>query len=294
MSSFFKKYFQGKAGQRDFTEADLPETRIQLFWQAFNTNRGHMVGLNLLYLLVWLPAILWTFLNGMQLMSLSEVSVEALRSLMFTWLLVLSPLIAITGPFNAGISLVMHRWAQDEHSFPYSDFRAGMKENWKQALPFGLIDGIVPLVLFLCVDYYWRMSRLSALFLIPLAVTGFAAFVWFLSAPLVPALIVSYRQSFPGILRNAVLMTLAQLPRAVAVRLGTLIVPIALALGYLIFPGALNWLFPIAAVLYTVMLLAFNKLLWASFANFLGEKYLNPNIPGARTNIGLRQREAEK
>ncbi len=286
----FRNYYYGKPEKRDFTEADMPENRVQLFWQVFGVRRGSMVGLNLLYLLIWLPAAAWTLLNLAQVVQ--QLSAQAaggtLRQILFTWLLILFPLIAITGPFNAGISLVTHRWAQDEHSFTYADFKEGMKNNWKQALLFSTLDGLVPLVFYLCVNFYLSMAARSALFLLPLAVAGIAACLWFLAAPLVPQLIVSYRQSLWGILRNAILMAMAELPRTVGLRILTLLAPIAAAASLLFFPNALRWIAMIATALYAMILLAFNKLIWASFANFVGEKYLNAKIPGARTNIGLR------
>ena len=58
--NFFSNYFYGKPGQRDFTEADLPENRVQLFREVLRVRRGSLVGLNLLYLLIWIPAIFWT------------------------------------------------------------------------------------------------------------------------------------------------------------------------------------------------------------------------------------------
>ena len=106
-------------------------------------------------------------------------------------------------------------------------------------------------------------------------------------------MIVSYRQGFGGLLRNAVLMTLAALPQAIAVRAVTLAVPLLLAICLCFFPAALRWLGPLAMVLYAVYLLAFNKLIWASHANALCEKYLNSKIEGARTDIGLRPRDAD-
>lgn len=295
LRDILRNYYYGKPGKGDFTEADLPENRVQLFWQVFNVRKGSMIGLNLLYLLIWVPAIVWSFLNLAQLMRLlnGQIPGQQLRDLLFMWLLVLCPLIAITGPFNAGISLVTHRWAQDEHSFPFSDFKDGMKENWKQALLFSVCDGLVPLLFFLCVNFYSGMAKQSLLFLLPLAVVGIAACLWFLAAPVMPQLIVSYRLNFRGVVRNAVLMTLVQLPRAICLRLLTLLVPIVAFAGLLFFPKALPWISSIASILYVMILLAFNKLIWASFSNFLGEKYLNTKIPGARTDIGLRPKGGE-
>ena len=44
----------------------------------------------------------------------------------------------------------------------------------------------------------------------------------------------------------------------------------------------------IGSLLYLVFLVAFNKLVTVSYANWLCETYLNPRIEGARTDIGLR------
>ena len=288
MAKFIRNYFYGKPDQRDYTDADLPANRIQLFKQVLSVRWSHMTGLNLFYLLFWIPAIIWTFLNAAQFLVVNVPTPEEVRQIAFSWLLLLVPMIAITGPFNAGISLVMCRWARDEHSFPYSDFWGGVKENWKQGLLFGVLDGLVLLLFYLCVTFYMDMAGQSPAFLLPLAVSVIAAALWAMAAPIVPALIVSYRQGFWGILRNAFLMTLAELPRAIAVRMITLAVPVLTVLGIQFFPGAFNWFTGIASILYTVFLLAFNRLIWASFTNFLGEKYLNPKIDGARTNIGLR------
>ncbi len=295
LRDLLRNYYYGKPGKRDFTDADLPENRVQLFFQVLGVRKGSMVGLNLLYLLIWVPAILWTSLNLLQLNQQFAVGAaqESIRSVTFTWLLLLFPCIAITGPFNAGISLVMHRWAQDEHSFPYADFKEGLRDNWKQALVFSTMDGLAPLLFYLCLDFYLRMASRSVAFLLPMAVAGIAAGIWFLAAPLVPQLIVSYRQGIGGIMRNAMLMALVQLPRALGIRLLTLALPLLAVASLLFFPGALQWIAMIGSMLYALILLSVNKLIWASFSNFLGERYLNTKIPGARTDIGLRPKGDE-
>ena len=291
MAGFFKNYFYGKSGKRDFTEADLPETRVRLFIQVLGVRMGGLVGLNLLYLLIWLPAIIWTIVNFASFMVVNIPSSEEVQRTLYTWVLILFPLIAITGPFNAGISYVLHRWARDEHSFTFADFKKGVRENWKQGLLFGIVDGAIPLLVYLCDRFYSSLTQRSPLFYLPLAAVLIAGLVWFLAAPIVPVMIVSYQQSFIGHLRNSILMTLVQLPRSVAIRLLTLAVPVAAHLSLTYFYPAISWVISIGALLYIVILLSFNRLIWASYANFLGEKYLNPKIPGARTNIGLRPKD---
>lgn len=289
---FFHSYFYGNSGKRDFTEADLPANRLQLFRDVLGVRRGSMVGLNFLYLLIWIPAIIWTFMNLVLFYQIDagdmQVFLQQAGSVLTTYLLVLFPLIVITGPFNMGVSFVMRNWARDEHSFVLADFRSALKENWKQGLIFSAIGGAVPLLVYVGLRFYLGMAASSPLFYLPLAVILISAALWYLASPLLPTMIVTYEQGFFDHLRNALLMTMAALPAAIGVRLATLIIPILLLAILMLFPAALGWAMGIALVLYAVFILSFNKLICASHANALCEKYLNTKIEGARTNIGLR------
>ena len=292
---FFKDYFYGKSGQRDFTEQDLPANRFQLFREVLKVRRGSMVGLNFLYLLCWIPAVLWSFLNLVQLSAIAEGLSEAtLGNLLYSYLLVLFPLIAITGPFTVGVSRVMRNWARDEHAYAFGDFIAGLKENWRQGLLYSLICGAVPLLVYICVSFYAGMLAASPLFYLPLAVTLVVALLWSLSAQLMPALIVSYRLPFTGVVRNAVLMTLAALPKAIGIKLATLAIPAVLLLLMQFAPAAMRWAVPAALVLYAIFWLSFNRLIIASYSNACCEKYLNAKIEGAGVNIGLRDENGDK
>ena len=291
---FFKNYFYGRPGQRDFTEQDLPTNRLQLFREVLKVRRGNMVGLNFLYLLCWIPAVLWSFLNLVQLSAIAEGLSDATPgNLLYSYLLVLFPLTAITGPFTMGVSRVMRNWARDEHADPFGDFIAGVTENWKQGLLYSLICGALPLLVFICVNFYTGMLAASPLFYLPLAVTLVAALLWSLSAQLMPVLIVSYRLRFTGVVRNAVLMTLAVLPKAIGVKLATLAIPAILLLLMQFVPAAMRWAVPAVLVLYAIFYLSFNRLIVASYSNACCEKYLNAKIEGAGVNIGLRDENGD-
>lgn len=293
--SFFRDYFYGKSGQRDFTEQDLPANRFQLFREVLKVRRGSMLGLNFLYLLCWIPAVLWSFLNLVQLTAIAEGLSEATPgNLLYSYLLVLFPLIAITGPFTMGVSRVMRNWARDEHAYAFGDFLVGVKENWKQGLLYSLACGAMPLLVFICVNFYTGMLGGSPLFYLPLAVTLIAALLWSLSAQLMPTLIVTYRLRFTAVVRNAVLMTLAALPKAIGIKLATLAIPAILLLLMQFAPPAMRWAVPAALVLYAVFWLSFNRLVVASYANACCEKYLNSKIEGAGVNIGLRDENGDE
>lgn len=286
---FMNNYFYGKAGKKDFTVSDLPANRYQLFKDVLKVRWGSLISLNLLYLIIWIPAAVWTAMNiGVVFNAANAGETVDLASYMLPYLVILFPLIVITGPFNVGVSYVARNWARDEHAFIWADFRDALKRNWKQGLLFGLIEGAMPLVLSVGISFYSTMSKQSFVFLLPAGLLILIGILWKLSAMLLPTMIVTYDQKFGGLLRNALIMSMAVLPKAAAIKLATLVLPIlSLVLAGLI-PSTMGTVVPLVSCLYGVFMLAFNKLLIASFANFCCEKYLNSRIEGARTNIGLR------
>ena len=295
MANFFNSYFYGKSRKKDFTEADLPANRLQLFRDTLMVRKGSMVGLNLLYLLIWIPAVLWTFINLVQLYLAPYEDPAALGAFFHqvaaSYLLVLFGLVSITGPFTMGVSYVLRNWARDEHSFVLSDFKSAVKANWKQGLIFSIIDGAIPLITYLGVRLYLGMSAASPLFYLPLGILLITAALWYLLNTILPTLIVTYELSFMQQMRNALLMTLAALPRAIAVRLSTLAVPLIVFLCAACIPKIAGYVSAAAVALYAIFLPVFNKFICASHANALCETYLNPMIEGAQTNIGLRAKK---
>ena len=286
----FNNYFYGKPGREDFTQDDLPETRRQLFFQVLRVRWGSMVGLNLLYLLFWLPAVVWSFLCLAQVYGqLAEGGTQSFNSLIFTWLLVLFPLVALTGPANMGVSYVLRNWARDEHAYAWSDFWHGFCENWKQGLVLGAVNGFVPLALFVWLNI--MRVHASIIVYVPAILAAICALIYALAAMLMPMMIVTYRQGFLGHLKNAVIISLAELPRAAGVKLLTLLIPAAVCACMLIDSERYAWVMSLVAGLYCVFLLTFNKLIVASYANAMCEKHINTRIDGAPVDIGLRHEE---
>ena len=57
-------YYYGKSGKGDFRKEDMPETRMQLFWEMLRTRLASLVRLNLIYAVIWLPAIIVILVNA--------------------------------------------------------------------------------------------------------------------------------------------------------------------------------------------------------------------------------------
>ena len=296
--SFFSKFFGAgrytRAASRDFRPEDLPDTRVKLFFDALGIRWSAMVGQNLLYLLFWLPAVIW---SGVNLLTLVQMLVDApagadmgarVYSLAFTYLLILWPLIAITGPATAGMSYVSRNWARGQHSFIVSDFWEHARKNWKQALCVSTITGALPVLLLFLWRFYGALAEsMSGLFIIPEVIVLIAALLWLLMLQVVYTMMVTYKLTLRQLLGNAMRMALGKLPLFLGLRLLTSILPLGIAIVFLYFPERATFPLAVGGFFYLVFGLALNRLIYASLANALCEAYLNPSI-GAPVNIGMR------
>lgn len=291
--SFFgnlmNNYYYGKAGKGDYRISDMPQNRIQLFGAVWKVRWSSIFGVNLLYMLFWLPTFVWTIIN-ISLLLTADTSLlgENASGLMMTYLIGLVPCIFITGPFTAGATYVMRNWARDEHSFVWSDFWDAVKANWKQALPVSLISGLMPLLMYVGWVFYGSLSSTSIIYVIPLCLMFLVFTLWKLSEMVIYTMMVTYDLSLKNLLRNALLLTFAKLPLAIGIKLLTWVVPAIFLLIMFAAESAQIILMLILAFVYLLYLPGFNRLIIASYANALCEKYLNSKIEGAPTNIGLR------
>ncbi len=146
----------------------------------------------------------------------------------------------------------------------------------------------MPYVLYMGYTFYGTMANTkSFVFMIPLAILFLVFIVWKLSEMIIYTLMVTYDLKTKDLIRNAILLTVGNLPLAVGIKLLTALIP-AIAIALAIFIPSIE--VPVLLVLGLLCLLylpAFNRLITCSYSNALCEKYLNTKI-GAPTNIGLR------
>ena len=296
MGNLLQNYFHGKPGKRDFTEADLPKDRIALFFSVLGVRWRNMFSLNLLYLLCWIPAAAWTFVNIVQLnyqlgLQGGTLAEGFLGDLLFSYLLVLFPLTAFTGPFTAGISLVTRNWARGEHSFVWLDFKAAMKENWKQALGLSAITSIMPLLAYLCWEFYGGLAVGNWFMIVPQMFTVMIAGVWFLAVTYAYPMLVTYRMSFGTIIKNSLLLAIGRLPMSVGVRLLHL-VPAALTVLFTLLFNSI-WVPLVLFGYYMLIGFALSRFTTASYTNAQFDKFINSRIEGAQVNRGLAEEDDE-
>ncbi len=287
--NMMNNYFYGKAGKGDYTVSDMPKNRFELFGAVMRVRWGGLFGVNLLYMLFWLPGFIWTLMNASVVLSSSfELTYESIHSYLLMFLIGLVPCTVIAGPFTAGATYITRNWARDEHSFVWSDFWDAVKGNWKQALPVSLISGLMPLLLYLSWMFYGQMANQSLFYLVPMGLVFLIVMIWKLSEMVIYTMMVTYQLSLKALIRNAILMTMAKFPLAILIKLITWIVPIAAFLVMWFAPSTQMYVILILCVVYLLYVPAFNRMITSSYANALCEKYLNTKIEGAATNIGLR------
>ena len=293
---FFDRLYYGKAGKRDYSEMDMPKTRVSLFFLVLKDHIFDLIKVNAMQLIFWLPFMIWSLMNLLVIQNIDASTLmqtaEGAKELMGTisgyfviWLIGLIPCLAITGPSSAGSAYVMRNWARDEHAFIFSDFKDAFKSNWKQSFAVSVMTAVLPVILYTAVMYYSQMTSTNMIMIVPMVFVISVGLMWTLMLPLLDPMMIGYELRLKDIIKNAFLISAARRPQMVAARLITFIPVAALLIGLYI--GNI-WVLIIVSFYYILFGFAFSRLVYASFANGAFDKYLNPHIEGAKVNQGLR------
>ena len=307
--NMMNRYYYGKSGQGDYEKEDLPRTRLQLFWEMLRNRFGALIRLNLMYAVVWLPAMyvifrmvtsIFTLLAAVEDPTLlqTEGATAAVtdipsmfHSTIFYSLLFLVPCIAITGPFTAGLCYVTRNWARDEHAFIWSDMKDAMKENWKSALGLSAITSVIPFLAWTCWRFYGGLAATNWIMTVPQMGVLMLAIIWFLAITYAFPMLVTYKMSFATIIRNSLLLAVGRLPLSVGIRL-LHCVPVLLAVVLTFLLNSL-WV-PLGLFAYYVLIgFTLSRFVTASFTNAQFDKYINSRIEGAEVNRGLAEEDDE-
>ena len=289
-------YYYGKSGKGDYRKEDMPHNRWQLFWEMFRVRCFALIKLNLGYMICWLPAMIVLMLTAVSALNNLSVLVEAegmtaaqmattFNSLLYTGLIMLAPCIAITGPFTAGMTYVVRNWARDEHSFIWSDFKDAMKDNWKQALVVSVMSGVIPLLVYICWNFYASMAEDNIIMMLPQMLVVLVLILWLLALPYFYPLMVTYKLKLRELFRNAFLMGIARLPMNVALRLGQAI-PLVIGAVVIFFFNPMWGMFGLL-LYYACIGFTLSRFVSVSYIQGVFDKFINVNIEGVEVNRGI-------
>lgn len=302
---FFQKFYYGKAGQADFNPEDLPKNRRELFMAMLKIRFSGLISQNLIYILFCIPAIVvcgyaFNFLNAIAVAMMEDAALEAqfLRdwfSLATMLLAILIPCMGLAGVGATGVMYILRNWARDQHAFGFSDIKDSIKANWKQGLLFGILNGVINLVGFVGWYFYHQqaatasgtfmaimMSVLEGLMIVIVC-------IWWMMNMLAYPMMITYDMKFGTLLRNCVILVVGNLPQSVGIWLLSL-APTILCFAVFFATGT-PWALLVWLIIYILIGFSFSGFLYASYANALFDKFMNPRIEGAPVNMGLRSPE---
>jgi len=223
-------------------------------------------------------------------------TIDRIKAALFWALVALVPCLFITGPWTAGMSYVTRNWARDEHAFIWSDFKDAMKENWKGSLVISAITAIMPLLVYLCWEWYGNLTAnstgLGILLQLGQMVPVMVGVVWSMAVLYTYPMLVTYKMSVKTVLRNSLILAVGRLPQSLGIRL-LHCVPVLLGTAIFIFVPNL-WV-PILLMLYYVVFgFGLSRFITASFTNAQFDRFINSRIEGAKVNQGLNTEDDDE
>ncbi len=309
--TLFTRILEGNEKDDTYARSTLPTNRWQLFWDILKGRIGKVVIVNLLVLIFFIPLIALVVMRSVVIQSQGlsgpyganltigypaipdttgvwESFAFSTDSLFFGGVLISSFLAALG---LAGGIYVIRNMIWTEGIFVANDFWRGIKLNYFNALEAALF-----FTFFLYIDVY--MNRLATYMLaigsgneamftvarvICIIVNEFAGFMslWMLS------LGVNFRQKPLALIRNSFIMTIGTFPQTVVFAVA------ALAPFALIFSNV-SILVSVGMIFLILIGFSYALLVWMSFSQWAFDKFVNPNVKGAKVGRGLYNPSADK
>ncbi len=153
------------------------------------------------------------------------------------------------GVINAGTAYVLRNMAMGDPVFVWTDFWYAIKRNWKQALPFGIVDGLINALLIF--NLYITMTQTSDFIVSMMFWSNVILFVlYFFMRCYIYVQMVTFDLKIFKILKNSLIFSLIGLKRNVMAFLGTALF-IFLEVFFLFTPGGI--LLPLAVAMPLIM-----------------------------------------
>jgi len=269
MAGFFTRMYYGDPRKPDLKKEDMPEGRFKIFFIVLQVRFWKLIQLNLLYSIFWIPAFFVVYVNLMYLAELQNMPdlANTIQGLGTTIVLTLIPCFLIAGPATAGATYVIRNWARDEHAWVFSDFKDAWKQNWKESLIIMLINGLALLIFYVNISFYRVLAQQNVAYLALYYLIFIMGFVYLMMNMFIFPMLVTYKLKVRQIFKNALIFTMAELPRTIGIFL------IAGAIFGVVFYYSIPFIIPLFLVGFT-----FPMLITTSYANWVFDKYLNKRI----------------
>ncbi len=233
------KLFKRKtAAPRDYTQAMLPHSRKEIFFDVLKLNWRNFVILGSIFFLFCLPLFLLsvteTLIVGQLRVQMENLQAEALTKAMIDFYGTKSagaflkvPCLLLVFVALAGMSRVIRQYAWEENVFFRTDFTAGVRSNLGQMLLLGLLIGLVYAIN--VYNYYTALMAQDSGMAIVFVPMGVALLVGLPVAAYSIVIVSIYKTSFKNVLHMGLLLY-GQAPVATLLALVCCILPFGILL----------------------------------------------------------------
>lgn len=142
------RFRKTKIASKDFERSMLPQTRWAVFWDVVKLQWRKLLGVALILIISTLPLLLIAvyedtyFLTAYEDPELPLESIPMLIAPLHILCAVLSvPCLVLFFLGLSGVIRVVRQLAWEENAMVLPDFMVGLRQNWKQFLPTGLLFG---------------------------------------------------------------------------------------------------------------------------------------------------------
>lgn len=274
-----------KCAKQDFTYADLPATRRQLFFDCYKEQFSLILRIGLVCLLMFVPIILvWLMRDAYLTNALSALDEQTTESVAAIYLSAnavfgLAELVAFTLFFAlfSGVAQIVRQLCWSEPVFFREDFKKGIRENIGS---FALVGGAISLLKYLIYlmfdsDYFYVLLGFLFAVFVPIA-------AWILLQRLY------YRLRLTQVIKNAVLYFINAFPQTLLLLVCT-ILPFWIVLSFVRLL-ILRYLLVVVLLLFYVVPIA---MAWVLYACHTFDIWLNQRAHSEIYRKGLRSQDVD-
>jgi len=191
-------------------ENSPPKPRIVIFFNILLRKFGHLVKLNMLFLLFNLPAVIVMPLVAQFFLPVQNKSTVMTGNSIYELILyfaagatlVCIPVVTV-GPAQAGFTYILRNFSREEHAFLWGDFKEHAVKNAGQSSLICLVDLIVVLVIGIDISFYMRIGEKNML----QTAAAFFGIVFFITYVMmhmyIYPMLITFRLSVKQIYKNA-------------------------------------------------------------------------------------------
>ena len=299
---FLNRIIMGSENMPDFTPNKLPHSRWGLWWDIIKNRMGTLMKINLLFLLFLIPVVLVLVITALQKGIYTSIIpstgnfgigypvVDNAQSLYNTMnmsvniseYLMLLPCFMLVSIGLAGACYTMRRLVWGEGVMVGSNFKEGIKTNWKMFVGLSILVGMSFFAMMFCffgLDFYGIGGFICS----ALRVVGVIQFIFTLILLMYFCTqCVTYKLGFLSLIKNSFIFALAYLPQNLFFfGISAIPVLIVIFLSSNVIFAIMGW------VIFLFIGLSNMVLIWTVFNHYVYDECINDHVKGAKKNRNM-------